>query len=391
MTVDRVEAELKYWASDEGPLRDLAAAQNLGPAELGPARTVEEVDRYLDTADLRLASRHWACRLRAREGRIVVSLKGPAQHPSGDSLHRRAEVEGPAGPTLAPMAWPPSVARQRLLEMTGGEALIERFSLEQDRTERSVSLNATNVGLLSLDRGRVMHRGIELGRLAVVELELDPAALAAGLDHGPLADALAAIPVLRDPLTKLEHALGTGVGGRPMTSRILLRWRGRRARSRSTSAGTALWDPRLQLGLHLVAAIAIGGVVVLAWRGGLLPRTPLDRPIAALLVVYGVATLSAWNIGLSVPALAGILATAAMLPVGLLALRHRPDWTALIAVVPVLALSAGAVVVLAWRRVEWVMAGGVGWPPIRLPNDANPFDVSCLPSSSWLQCRSRCS
>ena len=141
----------------------------------------------------------------------------------------------------------------------------------------------------------------------------------------------------------------------------------------------ALWDPRLQLGLHLVAAIAIGGVVVLAWRGGLLPRTPLDRPIAALLVVYGAATLSAWNIGLSVPALAGILATAAMLPVGLLALRHRPDWTALIAVVPVLALSAGAVVVLAWRRVEWVMAGGVGWPPIRLPNDANPFGGVAVP------------
>ncbi|MDQ2853877.1 MAG: CYTH domain-containing protein [Chloroflexota bacterium] len=208
MTLDRIEAELKYWASEEGPLRALAAAQTLGPAELGSTHIVDEVDRYLDTADLRLASQHWACRLRAREGRTVVSLKGPAEHAAKDSLHRRAEVEGPAGPSLAPMAWPPSTARQRLLEMTGGKALIERFSLEQERTERSVSLNATRVGLLSLDRGRVMHRGIELGRLAVVELELDPAALAAGLDHGQLADALAAIPgLVADPSSKLERAL----------------------------------------------------------------------------------------------------------------------------------------------------------------------------------------
>jgi len=208
VTVDRIEAELKYWASDEAPLLALAAAPTLGPAELGSTHTVDEVDRYLDTADLRLASHHWACRLRAREGRTVVSLKGPAEHAAEDSLHRRAEVEGPAGPTLSPMAWPPSMARQRLLEMTGGKPLIERFSLKQERTERFVSLNATRVGLLSLDRGRVMHRGTELGRLAVVELELDPAALAAGLDHGQLADALAAIPgLVADPSSKLERAL----------------------------------------------------------------------------------------------------------------------------------------------------------------------------------------
>ena len=141
----------------------------------------------------------------------------------------------------------------------------------------------------------------------------------------------------------------------------------------------ALWDPQLQLGLHLIAAVAIGGVAVLAWRGGLLPRTPLDRPIAALLIAYGVATLSAWNIGLSVPALAGILAITAMLPVALVALRHRPDWTALIAVVPLLGLAAGTLAVLVWRRVEWLLAGGSGWPPIRLPHEGTPFGTVAVP------------
>jgi len=141
----------------------------------------------------------------------------------------------------------------------------------------------------------------------------------------------------------------------------------------------ALWEPGLQLGLHLIAAVAIGGVAVMAWRGGLLPRTPLDRPIAVLLIVYGVATAFAWNVGLSVPALAGILATTAMLWVGLVALRHRPDWTAIIVVVPLLSLAAGTLAVLAWRRVEWLLAGGTGWPPIRLLHEGTPFGAVAVP------------
>jgi hypothetical protein len=64
------------------------------------------------------------------------------------------------------------------------------------------------VGLLSLDRGRVLHRGVELGLLRVVELELDAAALTAGLDPGPLAAALSDLPgLVPDSLSKLERAL----------------------------------------------------------------------------------------------------------------------------------------------------------------------------------------
>ena len=53
---ERVEAELKFWAADDQPLRALAAAPLLGPAQLGPARVVDELDRYLDTVDRRLAA-----------------------------------------------------------------------------------------------------------------------------------------------------------------------------------------------------------------------------------------------------------------------------------------------------------------------------------------------
>ena len=78
----------------------------------------------------------------------------------------------------------------------------------------------------------------------------------------------------------------------------------------------------------VAAILAIGALAWAAWRGQPLPRTRIDLAILALLVAYGVATLSAWNIGLSAPALAGIVATTLMLPVALFFARekaHVPD------------------------------------------------------------------
>ena len=208
MTSGRVEAELKYTASDERPLLELEGAPALGPAHLGAPRMTRERDRYLDTADLRLSAMRWACRLRERDGRTIVSLKGPAQHEAGDLLHRRDELEGPAGVDLDLLTWPPSPARDRLLTFTDGGELVERFRLEQERTERSVNVGELPVGVLSLDRVRVLYRDAEAGRMYVVELELDPAALTVGFDHRPLADALERVPGLSpDPLSKLERAL----------------------------------------------------------------------------------------------------------------------------------------------------------------------------------------
>jgi inorganic triphosphatase YgiF len=208
VTASRVEAELKYTALSERPLEELQQAEVLGPARLGAVRVVKEVDRYLDTADLRLAAIRWACRLRSREGETIVSLKGPAEHRAGDALHRRAEVEGPATPSLAAVSWPTSEARDQLLAMSGGAPLEERFSLEQERTERTVTVEGERIGGLSLDRARVMHMGREVGRMFVVELELDPAALAKGMGHASLARAISRIEgLVPDPLTKLERAL----------------------------------------------------------------------------------------------------------------------------------------------------------------------------------------
>lgn len=205
-----VEVEAKFLADGAEPLAALAAEGALDDAALGPGRTVDEVDLYLDTADGRLASARWACRLRDRGDGPFLSLKGPA----GDDehapwLHRRPEVEGAAGASLDPADWPPGEARDLLIQLAGGETLLERLRLVQRRTERAVAIGGTWLGTLSLDVVVVRQGDREVGEpFHLVELELatgDPDALE---ELERLAQRLADRPGLSpDPRTKLEHAL----------------------------------------------------------------------------------------------------------------------------------------------------------------------------------------
>ncbi|MBW3613211.1 MAG: O-antigen ligase family protein, partial [Chloroflexi bacterium] len=141
----------------------------------------------------------------------------------------------------------------------------------------------------------------------------------------------------------------------------------------------ALWDPRQQLLLHAVAAVAVGGLAVAAVRGAELPRTPLDLPVLALIAGFAAATASAMNHGMSLRAMAAILATAAMLPLLLLAIRHRPSWVGVLASLPVLVLALPSLAYLLWRRLDWVLAGAPGIPPLRLLNEGTPFGSVAVP------------
>lgn len=202
------EVEAKFRADGPDPLLALAAESRLGDATLGPPRTVEEVDRYLDTDDGRLSAALWACRLREREGRIRVSLKGPAEMAGVGWLHRRPEVEGPATASVDPADWPPSEATELLATLRGDGALHERFHLRQRRTERAVRVGDDPLGTLSLDRVTVADGRRDHGELFVVELELaDDSPLATSL-LAALAERLAGRQGLEpDPRSKLEHAL----------------------------------------------------------------------------------------------------------------------------------------------------------------------------------------
>ena len=141
----------------------------------------------------------------------------------------------------------------------------------------------------------------------------------------------------------------------------------------------ALWDARYQLLLHLIGAGAIGAAVVLAIRGLPVPVTRVDLPLLALLGAFAVATASAMNHGMSLRAYAAIAATALMLPVALIAIRHRRSWVGFVVAAPVLVISVPTLIALLARRIEWVAVGAPGLPPLRLASEGTPFGSVAVP------------
>ena len=77
--------------------------------------------------------------------------------------------------------------------------------------------------------------------------------------------------------------------------------------------------------------------------------------------------------------MAAIVAFTAMLPVALVAVRHRPTWVGLVTSVPVLVLSIPTLVDFVARRVEWIAVGAPGLPPLRLPAEGTPFGSVAVP------------
>jgi inorganic triphosphatase YgiF len=206
-----IEVEARFRATGPTPLARLANISTLadGAAEFGAAITFEEVDTYLDTAAATLAAARWACRLRARDGRVTVSLKGPAETPpSVGGVHRRPEVEGPATASHDPGDWPASPARDLVERLRQGAPLVERLALHQVRTERRVTLDGSTLAVLSLDAVSVHHVGGVRGTFHVVELELSSESGGREAELAELARRIAAEPGLApDRLSKLERAL----------------------------------------------------------------------------------------------------------------------------------------------------------------------------------------
>lgn len=203
-----VEVEARFRADRAERLDELADAPTLGEATLGAAETFNETDRYLDTADGRLAAARWACRLRTRGDAHLVSLKGPPEASGSGWLHRRPEVEGPATDTADPAAWPDSEARRFLESLAQGQPLRVRVRLDQRRTQRPVMLDGGRLGTLTLDRVTVASQQGAVGELLIVELELAAPEPAAIVSLERLAAALQDVEGLTpEPRTKLERAL----------------------------------------------------------------------------------------------------------------------------------------------------------------------------------------
>ncbi len=211
MAIEHVELELKYRIADPAAAARLAAIRSLGAFRaVGRARQVQVEDRYLDTADLALGHAGYAVRLRRGPSMTVISVKSTT--PAATALHRREELEGPAGLSLDPHSWPPSAARSLVLEHAGEAPLMELVTVRQLRRTRTLADESSEVEL-SLDEVAVVTGGRVVDRFLELEVELR---------RGPATalDALAAVlaadaDLAPETASKLERALAAAGGSRP--------------------------------------------------------------------------------------------------------------------------------------------------------------------------------
>lgn len=176
---DPEEIELKFDVLRTAPARALVEAEELGGLRaIGPSRVVLMEDTYVDTATGRVRAARWVARFRRIDGTTSMTLKGLARRGAG-AAHRRPELEGVADPTIPPAAWPPSAARDRLIEIVGDERLEPVVTLDQRRRQRDFESDRVAVEV-SLDRVVTRADGRVADRSNVLEVELrsgDPAAL----------------------------------------------------------------------------------------------------------------------------------------------------------------------------------------------------------------------
>jgi CHAD domain-containing protein len=198
-----LEIELKYRLL--APLGMEAVLAHAAAAGFAPDGEVEEMrirDRYVDTADGRLAAAGVAARIRHRPDGVRVTVKTRTARIG--AIHRRTELESTATESLDPTDWPASPARDAVATHARGAVLLETVTLDQVRRFVDVTDGTTRIEI-SLDDVSVVADGRVLDRFEELEAEL------VGGDEGALAILAAAIEVdpavSRDKGSKLERAM----------------------------------------------------------------------------------------------------------------------------------------------------------------------------------------
>ena len=174
------EVELKYAVADPDALATFLDGDGFPGLDPSPWRELQIEDRYIDTADGRLRAAGYGARLRRSGESTLLTVKtldnGSAKRGEGKgrqraALHRRLELEAPAGPGMDPYAWPESDARALLLEAVGDNPLEVPFVLRQVRRERELRRDGSTA-VLSMDRTQVRRDRERLGRFHTLEVEL---------------------------------------------------------------------------------------------------------------------------------------------------------------------------------------------------------------------------
>jgi inorganic triphosphatase YgiF len=167
-----MEIEAKFIVPGLAIADRIRALSLLGGYSLRPGHLQVIHDAYLDTPRRSLLSAGYACRRREGNGVVLVTLKG-VTGVSG-AVHRREELEVELARDTPPAAWPPSPARDKVLELAGGQPLEPLFRLGQERFVREVVDGDRRVAVSSLDSVSLVMDG-RSRQWRELEIELAPA------------------------------------------------------------------------------------------------------------------------------------------------------------------------------------------------------------------------
>lgn len=146
-----VEFEVKF-RLPSGGWRSFRSLQELGRFRLKPLPPIQVHDVYYDTAARELLHAGYGLRFRTSKGRTVATLKTLATV-TPEGVQRRNEIEALLpSPTLHVHAWPPSRARDTLLQLIDTLPLEELFVIEQYRERKAVMQGGRFLAELFHDR-----------------------------------------------------------------------------------------------------------------------------------------------------------------------------------------------------------------------------------------------
>ncbi len=211
------EIEAKFAIPDEPTFRRLLEVGELGPFRLEVGPTQEVYDRYRDTLERDILRGNYACRLRLKGEKRIVTLKGLGG--AEGAIHQRAEYEVILTDTDkgdGPLDWPPGPARDLALRLGQGAPLHDLFALRQVRHIRTLYDHARVVAELSLDR-------VENTSLDQIYFELEAELLPAGRleDLRVLCDEVQERwGLLPEPRSKFERGLADLEKGRREEVRV---------------------------------------------------------------------------------------------------------------------------------------------------------------------------
>jgi len=198
-----VEIEAKFAVPDMSTFQRLLAAKTLAGMRLVAGTTQEIHDRYLDTPDQAIRRGGYACRLRQRAGKRLLTFKGLGG--AAGAIHQRAEHETtlPAGASLVPTSWPNGPARDLAEKLCQDQPLETLFDLHQTRHIRMLANGDRTIAELSLDE-------VQVGATVYLELEVELTLNGTMDDLRRIAhDLVTTWHLAPEPRSKFELALAT--------------------------------------------------------------------------------------------------------------------------------------------------------------------------------------